>query len=415
MSSHLARMVRSLHDSPSMCSRLALVAAVLLAGCQFDSSGLFGEGQGDDGGGEPVDDGGDNAEPMDNPPPQNPPAGEGPPVDGAAHLPPEAAYGGTADLTLTGGTIDTDDLTLPGAIPDGVFFDLWFQSSGPDLAVLHVRRLDIPEGTVTVVGSAALIVIAADHIAIGGTLDAGAHLDQPGPGGSAPAQGDGVGGAGERTGSDRDSGGGGAGSALAGAEGGDATTNIPFIADSDGGVGGGPHLDNQLPVLIGGSGGGEGSGCFGTPGGGGGAVQLTSATFIEVRGAVLAGGGGGGGGLGEGDDVGACGGFGSGSGGGGGGAIVIQAPDADLSGDLSANGGGGGGGGGESGRGGDGADGARGGILAPGGAGGGNLAADGGDGGVQDTDAQAGGDDDSGDGNGGGGGGAAGIVVTLPS
>jgi hypothetical protein len=393
-----------------MSPRLALLAAVMLAGCQFDPIGLSGEDQGDDDGAEAGDDGSDDAPPPASETP-TPTPGEFPPLEGVAHVPPEGWYGGTADLELTDGEIDTDDLTLPIAIPDGVAFDVFRQDDGPEVAVLHVNRFDLPTGTVTVQGSRALVIVAAADITIGGVLDAGARQNQPGPGGSLPADGPGVGGPGVAN-SDRHSGGGGAGSAFSGAKGGDATTLNPFADDSTGGDGGGPHLDNALAVLEGGSGGGPGIGCITDPGGGGGAVQLTTPTVVTVTGAVTAGGGGGGGGLGEGEAEDACGGFGSGGGGGGGGAIYIQADDLVGDGQLSVNGGGGGGGGGDEGNGQNGEDGAAGNAAAVGGGGGGGRGAAGGAGGVANVaDPQAGDDDGGGEGNGGGGGGGPGVVV----
>jgi hypothetical protein len=399
-----------------MSVRLVLVTllALGLAACEFSPLGAGGAGSDDDGAGDEV------VGPDAGPPRETPPA-DVPRVEGVLHLPPDAWYAGTADVALTGGEIDTDELTIPsGALPDGVLFDVWPQPGGPELAVLHIKALTIaPDSTVRVVGGRPLIVIAAEDITVDGILDAGARRAEPGAGGSPPAEGPGAGGTGEHE-SVRDGGGGGGGSGDLGAEGGDATIFNPLAADADGGSGGVTHLDAEVSVLAGGSGGGLGNGCITDPGAGGGAIQLTSATRVAINGALSAGGGGGGGGLGEAASAGLeCDGFGSGSGGGAGGAIVIQSPVLRLLGDVSANGGGGGGGGAVEDSGADGTDGAAGSEAAGGGAGGGEIGAAGGAGGVR-TSTQAapvaptvGGGDGSGEGNGGGGGGAAGVVVVV--
>jgi hypothetical protein len=387
---------------------LASVTALGLAACQFAPGGSAVDPSDDgseDDGGDVDDDGGDDAVV-----PPDPPEGA-PRVEGVLHLPPDAWFGGTADIDLAGGIIDTDDLTLPIAIPEGVAFDKWPQAGGPELAVLHVRRFSIEEGTtVRVVGTRGFIVVAADEVSIEGLLDAGGRGTEPGPAGFAPGDGPGLGGTGANEGA-RDGGGGGGGGAADGADGGDATA---FLArDADGGGGGISHLGEALEVLVGGSGGGFGSGCISDPGAGGGAVQLTALKLVEVRGAVNAGGGGGGGGLGQGANVDGCGSFGSGGGGGGGGSIVVQARDVRLNDELRVNGGGGGGGGGDTGNGGDGTDGDASDVPATGGEGGGRAGAQGGTGAAPGTTATPGSNDGSGDGNGGGGGGAIGRVVVV--
>src|SRR6266545_122754 len=155
-----------LASSGMMALRLASVMALAFtaAACQFDSrSPSAADGIGDDGN---DGDGGDGDDSQQDPPPGDPPPDETPRVEGVLHLPPEAWTAGTASLSLTGGVIDTDALALPAPVK-GVVFDAWPQPSGPELAVLHVERLEVAAGAaVRVVGARALIVIASSDIVI---------------------------------------------------------------------------------------------------------------------------------------------------------------------------------------------------------------------------------------------------------
>src|SRR5262245_22048435 len=113
------------------------------------------------------------------------------------HIPDQGAVAGNGDLTLVGSvTIHTGSLTVLGAtLPTGVSFDSWPQvPSGPELAVLHVRALEIAAGaSVRVVGPRPLVIISSRGVVIGGNLDGGAHRSEPGPGGASPGMGRGAG------------------------------------------------------------------------------------------------------------------------------------------------------------------------------------------------------------------------------
>jgi hypothetical protein len=301
--------------------------------------------------GEQLGDGSPSAAPMD----ANAPAGDAGQPGGALaveHVPAAGAFAGAARLILQDGAIiDTtrltiDDLSYPGGPGDEIVFDAWAQEPpGPELAVLHVEELGIEGGTVTVVGTRPLVIIASGEIRLAGMLEAGARGVQAGPGGLGASTGPGAGGDGLHAGVSQDGGGGGGGHGTAGAAGG-AGVCVGDVC-SNGGSGGAVSGTAGLEVLQGGSGGGTGAvptpsdTCAPAPGGGGGgAVQLTAASRIRVDtgGGVHVGGGGGAGGA---PDT-ACGDNGGGGGGGAGGAIFLQAPEVENRGVLAANGGGGG-------------------------------------------------------------------------
>lgn len=259
----------------------------------------------------------------------------------ALHVPAAGQFPGTADVELT--SIDTTLLTVNGVAPlPGVTFDVWPQAGGPDLAVLHVASLTVKAGTemVYVQGSRPLVVIASGLIRVTGYLNASALGTATRAGGAAPNAGAGKGATGVHNGNFNDSGGGGAGFATAGAMSGGGATSCaqPALAVA----GGTAYGDGALTVLVAGSGGGSAymiDCAVGVGGAGGGAIQLSSASAIEIGGTVDAGGGGGGGGK-------TCA-TGSlnltaGGGGGSGGAIVLQAPTVTITGVVAANGGAGG-------------------------------------------------------------------------
>ena len=248
----------------------------------------------------------------------------------AADLPMNITQIDTTNLQYTAGAVVT-----PGA---GVFFD-----DGANHAVLLAGAWTA-QSAIRVIGSRALIVIAAKAVDIQAVIDATATNGQngavstPGPGGNSAAMGPGAGGNGTNgTGMWRGGGGGGFGSA--GGAGG------KFSAATNGGT---PGVVNgaMIAQFYGGSGGGNGftfqTTCHGgnglVPGGaGGGAVQISSLVSITVR-------------AGAGINVGGAGGNGgcdgnSGDGGGGGGSggmIFLEAPSLQVAGKLAANGGGGG-------------------------------------------------------------------------
>ena len=347
---------------------------------------------------------------------------DGPPlvVDGVAHVATADEAVGDADLTISSAiSIDTDALTLGITLPAGVTFAMAPQDGGgPDLAILHVRTLDV-EAPVTAHGSRPLVVIA-DTILVSKDIDVGAHLGAAGPG--AQTSGPGVGGLGVHVAPYTDSGGGGGGYSSAGGVGGDVTcvgTGCPASGVVSGGAAGAGY-NGSAAMLIGGSSGGRpfepsSSACIRAPGGGGGAIELYARTRISVAANINAGGGGGAGGIGTISS--SCGNnYLAGYGGGSGGAIVLQSPVIDISGRVSANGGGGGGGGGEAAGlrvdGGAGADGASGSTVASGGTAPIIYGSVGGPGGAGNT-GPGGGARAPASGNGGGGGGAYGQIVLL--
>jgi hypothetical protein len=175
--------------------------------------------------------------------------------------------------------------------------------------------------TVTVVGNLPLVLVALSDVNISGHLNAtidSVRADKAYAGGaSGPAA----------STSGTGPGGGATTSGMSGAGGGGFCGNGgDGAAPADAGVAGGKAYGNATNVpLLGGSSGGSGTG---VGGGGGGAIQIDSATSIQVTavGTINAGGGGGGA---------------TRSGGGSGGAILLEAPSVSVAGTLAANGGGG--------------------------------------------------------------------------
>jgi hypothetical protein len=227
--------------------------------------------------------------------------------------------------TVTDATIDTDALSItpaPGALDARIV---------GGVAVFRFGQLSIT-GSVHVVGSHPLALVAQGEISITGSLDltGGCGSNNPGPGGlpggfaGQPAMAP-IGG-GEATGN----GGGGGGLGGMGGRGGRKSSTTAA-------TGGSVLGDATIANLTGGGGGGGGGDLnSGMGGGGGGAVQLISNTDIAV---------GGGGAI----NAGGCGGYGStavlsAGGGGAGGMIVLEAPTISIAGVLAVNGGGGGGG-----------------------------------------------------------------------
>lgn len=414
-----------------MTETTAVVAlAGLLGACSFNGDGFqFDQGDGSvapadasidpdapdiDAGVDPPD-----ASPPDASPPD---AGPDPIIEDIAHVPPEAEFAGTADLSINSNvTIDTTNLTYDGGdAPEGTVLDSSVQSSGgSSIAILHVKSLTVAGGVeVKVLGSRPFVVIASGDITVAGIIDASASRQTPGAGGGGPAQGQGAGNTGEHKGTNRDSGGGGGSYGSLGGDGGDATCPVSCGINgvADGGEAGDGYGDPQLTVLAGGSGGGASSpNCAASPpGAGGGAVQLYAGGTLSISasGGVHVGGGGGG----RGQDCVAN--AGSASGGGSGGAIFLQSPTVQHAGTLAANGGGGGGSAAfdvDGTEGIDGEDGPYGTARANGGPAVGGVSQKGGDGATGLTAATDGGSDDSGNGNGGGGGGGVGRIVIIYS
>jgi hypothetical protein len=257
---------------------------------------------------------------------------------GVLHLGSADSASGTAPLTLGGTvTIDTTGLTISGiTLAPGDSFDARPQlGGGPELAVLHLGSLVVSAGaSVRITGSRPLVIVADGPVTVDGKLDAGGHGATSGAGAATT----GAGTAGSHGSNDSDTGGGGGGFGTNGADGGAITGCTVAL-----GVAGRMYGDGPITQLVGGSAGGSSSGTscpVDAPGGGGGALQITSGTMISIgaTGAVLAGGGGGSGGT----DCGASD-VNSGPGGGSGGAIVLQAPAIANAGVVAANGGAGGG------------------------------------------------------------------------
>ena len=190
-------------------------------------------------------------------------------------------------------------------------------SDGREACVVAASSLVVEDGvTLGAVGYRPLVIVTAGPVTIRGLVDVGGHGQSPGPGGGAA-----IGGAtlpptcaGAEApcaeGDDYDGGGGGGGHGVAGGRGGRAC----------GGSGGAAHGVASLEPLAGGCRGAigqRGAGDGGGPGGaGGGAIQISAAGALVVAdsGRVRAGGGGGGAAL-----------YGSAGGGGGaGGGVLLE-------------------------------------------------------------------------------------------
>ncbi len=195
-------------------------------------------------------------------------------------------------------------------------------------ALFVTNKFTVQSGmTVTVVGNLPLIVLALGDVSISGALAATVNSltsstayagGSSGPASAANgAGGNGPGGGAAPDGMSGGGGGGFCGTGGSGLEGGDSG-----IVAAGGKAYGDP---TNVPLLAGSSG---ASGSDERGGGGGGAIQIDSATSIQVTalGAVNVGGGGGGWAQ---------------SGGGSGGAILFEAPAVTVTGTLAANGGGG--------------------------------------------------------------------------
>jgi hypothetical protein len=214
------------------------------------------------------------------------------------------------------------------------------QTGGPELCVIAGTTVTIG-GTLTVIGSRALVLIATDRMTVSGTLDASSVSS--GRRGAAANQGscanpgvgaDDTGGAG---------GGGGGGLGTKGGTGGigDLNNNGSPAGQGRGGTAG--AAQQALIVLRGGCRGGDGGAGDmqrSLGGDGGGAVYLIAGNAIHITGDVFASGAGGG------ATPAALGSEQGGGGGGAGGMIGLDAASLEIFGRVVANGGAGGGGGG---------------------------------------------------------------------
>jgi hypothetical protein len=242
------------------------------------------------------------------------------------------------------------DRMLPSAINTDaagtctqVFPQTGSPTAAPELCVIAARTITA-QGTVTVTGARALVLIAADTIAVasGAALDASSTTNpkHPGPGANLgacakPGNGD----------SSNNGAGGGAGGSLAtkGGNGGLGNKNAPG-GKQNGAKGGTAGVAQPPPTLLrGGCPGGDGGdgqpGNGGAGGSGGGAVYLIAGGSITITGDVFASGAGG-------DATPNNAGRQQGGGGGGsGGMIGLDAPVVTIDGRVVANGAAGGGGG----------------------------------------------------------------------
>jgi hypothetical protein len=309
-----------------------------------------------------------------------------------------------AAITLTDVTFDSDfgkigTNTMPELFHNamtGVDKGIDFQRRGTLIAMWRFKSLTLT-GTIKLVGSRSIALVADGPITINGTVVASGECSSfiAGPGGFNGGSAAGMTGR-EPT----DSMGGGQGAPTS-SSGGGGGGHGSIGGNGETAIGGKAWGDPDVPTLFGGAGGGAGSGggMFGRGGGGGGALQLVTNTSVVITtGGINAGGCGGKAGTGNAD---------SGGGGGAGGTILIEAPTIMINGALAANGGGGGGGGGGNAT--SGGNGALDRTPALGGEADGNLE-QGGAGAVGGTAAQAGG---TGTNPGGGGGGIGRIRINT--
>lgn len=287
------------------------------------------------------------------------------------------------------------------------------QDDGSEACAIVVHDFEVTmTGRLDAHGPRPLIILASGAAHVAGRVDVSSSFFTPGAGGGRGGgfvDHDGAGASAGRIGTIAASaaGGGGGGAFGGGGGSGGAGTGVT------GGAGGLMSASVDLIPLRGGSGGAAGEAstdphlAFGGPGGG--ALQISALSSIDIEGEIFAAGNGGMGGGGTG------GGAGAGGGGGSGGGILLEAPTVDVRGWLGASGGGGGSEGTAAAAGVGGLDGAYAGFRAAGGQALDPLAASGGDGGgLDDTgtlDIEDGVDGSDGAANGAGGGGGVGCIV----
>jgi hypothetical protein len=251
-------------------------------------------------------------------------------LDGAS-AGPDAAFS-TGDTVFNS---DTGDVTSNGA-PFTVPSTLHSQGSGlPQIRVFQFKSLAIRTHT-TITGANAIALVSRGDVEIAALVEIAGRNSTPAPGAiTATSACQGVDSSVvDPTGTTiRVPGAGGAGFGTAGGSGGSAIRSGASLAP--GGAGGGIAGVVTLEPLRGGCRGGNvlspQDAYYASPGGGGGALQISSRTRITVTsaGIIDAGGGGAYGGK-------------SGAGGGSGGALVLEAPQVSVDGTVAANGGGGG-------------------------------------------------------------------------
>jgi len=203
------------------------------------------------------------------------------------------------------------------------------QSSGPGLAVVAFRNLNINSGSsLRIQGSRPAVLVVFGNATIAGTIDASASGTTAYAGGNYDCDANAPEPVDADSGDDETSGGGGGGFGTAGGYGGkgDDTAKV---------AGGSTRGTASLVPLLGGCPGGIGGLCGSAgSGAGGGAIQLSVGGTLTLSGTVRANGG---------DGPNRCGGYLGGGGGGSGGAIKIDAVDLVTSSPtIQANGGDGG-------------------------------------------------------------------------
>jgi hypothetical protein len=327
--------------SRTRIERPVVAAAVaLLAGCSSSSdgpdAGVSFPDAGGDGGAVVTTDGGG----ADGSNTQDTGVVETGTSDGAAGFVPSnvplttfPAAAGDVTISAPSCTIDTDNLTVDCVSPqaDGglpYVFVKAAQSDGSQVSVLAVNSLSVAAaGALSLKGSLPLIVWARTTVSIQGQFTADPTFHPTNGGGFlATASGPGGGPGGGGAGSSNPEVGGGGGSYCG--VGGSGANSSSVTSDAGSPVAGGRTYGSPTIVpLIGGSAGGAPM-TVGGGGEGGGAIEITAGTSIDVgAGGVIS--------------VPGYGGGGNGGAGGSGGSILLEAPSVTVSGTLAANGGGG--------------------------------------------------------------------------
>jgi hypothetical protein len=210
------------------------------------------------------------------------------------------------------------------------------QSAPPRAMLITTPGLFIADaGSLTINGVYPVIIAVTGNADVAGAIDVSAAAAAPGPGADGtPCMGS-LGGRGQTDGGLPRGGGAGGSFGTVGSNGGRGDG-----ASLLGGLAGVPSGNTELVPLRGGCSGGQGGGVQGPGAAGraGGAIQLSVAGTLRVRGRVTAAGRGGGG---ANADLEAAEGPGGGGGGSGGG-ILLEANQVDITGHVAANGGGGG-------------------------------------------------------------------------
>jgi hypothetical protein len=230
-------------------------------------------------------------------------------------------------VTSPDGTFDTDSQCTPTS--ELGHCEVVSRSNMPEACVCRMDTLTV--GSLTITGSRALVILAAQTVEIHKLLDVSAHGGVAGPGASYTDV---------RT-PEFNAGGVGGTFASPGGSGGSYTVIDSGTSNSDTPTA--VYGNAALIPLLGGTQGettSQSGAVVGTGGGGGGALQISAGNSITVSGKILAGGGGGHGGYVQKSSTQFL--SAGGGGGGSGGAILLEAPVVNVTGTVSAVGGGGG-------------------------------------------------------------------------